>query len=202
MADEIRQSFILERLGCLVNPNLTRSPVRPSGGAPSYVTSHRFIWSLRSYLDKECSCPHSGFPWSMGREMFLSFASASLLPILTQVYIGTSKYILPLPNMTTSLIISCVALVVAMANLLFPIKEWMQHWFPWLSPQHDQNEVRHPTITVELVQSVLDDQASPIRAALENFITGVVRGEQNLNAGPLLQPGTAHTAGSSSRADA
>jgi hypothetical protein len=134
--------------------------------------------------------------------MFLSFASASLLPsILTQLYTGTSKYILPLPVMTTSLIISCVALGVAMANTLFPVKEWMQHWFPWLSPQHGQNEVRRPTITVEEVQSVLNDRASPIRAALETFIAEVERDKRNPNAGPLPQSGTVHTTGSSGGAD-
>lgn len=88
-----------------------------------------------------------------------------------------------------------------MENTLFPVKEWMQHWFPWLSPQHDQHEVRRPTITAEEVQSVLDDRASPIRAALVIFIAEVGQGEQNPNARPLPQFGAVHTTESSSGAD-
>ncbi|EAW10141.1 uncharacterized protein ACLA_046060 [Aspergillus clavatus NRRL 1] len=102
--------------------------------------------------------------------------------------------------MTTSLIIACISLGVSTAYLLFPVKEWMQHWFPWLSPQHGQDEVRHPTITVEEVQSVLNDHASPIRALLENFVTDVQRNQPSEQTRPLAQPGTVHTTGSSGSA--
>lgn len=43
-----------------------------------------------------------------------------------------------------ALIISFLSLGVSVANMLFPVKEWLHHWFPRLWPQSDQNDVRHP----------------------------------------------------------
>ena len=92
--------------------------------------------------------------------------------------------------MTTSLVISCIALGVATANLLFPVKEWMQHWFPWLSPQHDQNEVHHPTMLVEEVESLLDNRNHRVTRRFERFIREVLRSPETEN---LALAGQVHT---------
>lgn len=85
-----------------------------------------------------------------------------------------------------ALILACVFLGVSLANLLFPVKEWLHHWFPGLWPPSNQNDVQNP-VNLELGGVMVGDSTAVTLASLNQRVThlkvlaGLVNRVQTVN---------------------